>query len=210
MKIYNMVFSCLLLFIAKESLSHEAYDFSPLESSDYNDSEGYYDLNQTGTQDYATNDYERYRYRKYSENYSSWGQTKHSHRYAGAGKAFIFDPKQLRWYAFYNGNLVSSGRASGGRYYCSDIHRPCKTPVGTFHIGYKGGSDCKSSKYPIGRGNAPMPWCMFFFRGFAIHGGPVPPYNASHGCIRVERSDARWLNRNFLNAGTKVIVKSYH
>ena len=61
-----------------------------------------------------------------------------------------------------------------------------------------------------GSGGAPMPYCMFFSKYYAIHGSPdVPGYNASHGCIRVKPSAARWLYHNFLKIGSKVIVKSY-
>jgi peptidoglycan hydrolase-like protein with peptidoglycan-binding domain len=35
---------------------------------------------------------------------------------------------------------------------------------------------------------------MYFYRGWAIHGSnSVPPYPASHGCVRVTRPDAIWL-----------------
>lgn len=126
-------------------------------------------------------------------------------------KHFIFDPRQLKWYAYnQNGNLVASGRASGGRGYCPDIGRSCRTPVGSFSVHHKGSAYCKSSKYPVGRGGAPMPYCMFFRGGYAIHGSPdVPSHNASHGCIRVLPSAARWLHGNFIDYGTKVIVKPY-
>jgi len=127
------------------------------------------------------------------------------------GKAFIFDPKRLRWYAYdSSGYLVSSGRASGGKNYCPDLGRRCKTPVGKFRVYRKGSRYCKSSKFPIGRGGAPMPYCMFFYHGYAIHGSPdVPNWNASHGCIRVEPHAAQWLHGNFITNGTRVIVKPY-
>lgn len=35
---------------------------------------------------------------------------------------------------------------------------------------------------------------LYFHNGFAIHGSPsVPPWPASHGCVRVTRADAAWL-----------------
>lgn len=35
---------------------------------------------------------------------------------------------------------------------------------------------------------------LYFYAGFAIHGSnSVPPYPASHGCVRIARADARWL-----------------
>ncbi|MDF1677348.1 MAG: L,D-transpeptidase [Legionellaceae bacterium] len=124
---------------------------------------------------------------------------------------FVFSPRTLRWKAINNkGKVVRSGRGSGGRSYCKDIRRSCRTPTGTFHIISKRGANCRSSRYPVGRGGAPMPYCMFFSKYYAIHGSPdVPNYNASHGCVRVKPSDARWLHKNFMRIGTKVIIKSY-
>ncbi len=128
-----------------------------------------------------------------------------------ASNTFVYNPKTLRWSAIDERNqVVRSGRGSGGRGYCPDIHRSCRTPTGTYHVVSKGGAGCRSSRYPVGRGGAPMPYCMFFSRYYAVHGSPdVPNYNASHGCVRVRPSDARWLNQNFMHIGTKVIIKPY-
>lgn len=124
---------------------------------------------------------------------------------------FVFSPRTLKWKAINDrGKVVRTGRGSGGRNYCPDIKRSCRTPSGTYHIISKRGAGCKSSRYPKGRGGAPMPYCMFFNKHYAIHGSPdVPNYNASHGCVRVKTHDARWLHRNFIRIGTKVIIKSY-
>lgn len=65
----------------------------------------------------------------------------------------------------------------------------------------------KDSRPPGSRFNgAPMPFAMFFRGGYAMHQGYVPPYAASHGCIRLPREMAEV----FFNAapyGTPVIVK---
>jgi len=128
-----------------------------------------------------------------------------------ANNTFIYNPRTLKWTAVnHSGNIVRSGRGSGGRSYCPDIHRSCRTPTGTYHVVSKRGSDCRSSRYPVGRGGAPMPYCMFFSKYYAIHGSPdVPNHNASHGCIRVRPTDARWLSDHFVNVGTTVVVKPY-
>lgn len=128
-----------------------------------------------------------------------------------ASNTFIYNPKTLQWTAISdNGRVVRSGRGSGGQSYCRDIHRSCRTPTGTYHVMSKRGADCRSSRYPVGRGGAPMPYCMFFSKYYAIHGSPdVPKRNASHGCIRVPPSDARWLHSNFIKIGTTVVVKPY-
>lgn len=132
-------------------------------------------------------------------------------RKSSGSRTFVFSPKKLMWAAYSSdGKLIKTGRASGGKGYCSDVRRSCRTPRGTFRVYSKGSPSCRSSKYPLGRGGAPMPYCMFFHRGYAIHGSPnVPNYNASHGCIRVRPAAAKWLSNNFMRHGTKVIVTPY-
>lgn len=124
---------------------------------------------------------------------------------------FVYNPKTLKWQAIHSdGTVVRTGRGSAGRSYCPDIRRSCRTPSGTFYIQSKGSAACRSSRYPLGKGGAPMPYCMFFSKYYAIHGSyDVPNHNASHGCIRVKPEDARWLSRHFIQIGTKVIVKPY-
>ena len=128
-----------------------------------------------------------------------------------ANNSVVFSPRSLQWQAINeDGDVVRSGKASGGRSYCPDIKRSCRTPTGTYRVIAKNGPSCHSSRYPVGKGGAPMPYCMFFSKYYAIHGSPdVPHRNASHGCIRVVPSDARWLNQNFVHIGTKVVVKPY-
>lgn len=135
------------------------------------------------------------------------------YRRATGNNVFIFDPKYSAW-ALYddNGKCVNTGRASGGKLYCPDVHRGCKTITGTFRIISKGDAGCVSSKYPLEtHGGAPMPYCMHFSpKGYAIHGSnDVPDHNASHGCIRVTPTAARWLNENYMGVGTTVIVLPY-
>ncbi|MBY0544028.1 MAG: L,D-transpeptidase [Gammaproteobacteria bacterium] len=123
---------------------------------------------------------------------------------------FIFNPHITKW-AVYDeeGELIKTGQGSGGRNYCPDIHRRCHTPVGTFRVYAQEGSWCKSKKFPVGRGGAPMPYCNYFHGGFAVHGSyEVRSYNASHGCIRVYPADAKWL-QSILHPGSIVIVKPY-
>lgn len=129
---------------------------------------------------------------------------------AFSGTTFVFDPKQTAWFAYRDGVLVNSGAASGGRTYCPDIGRSCRTPSGVFRVISKGGPGCRSSRYPVGGGGAPMPYCMYYSRNYAVHGSyEVPNYNASHGCIRVHPSAARWLSQNFIGIGTRVVVLPY-
>jgi lipoprotein-anchoring transpeptidase ErfK/SrfK len=107
------------------------------------------------------------------------------------------------------GSLQKWGPISAGKSYCSDVKRRCTTPTGKYAIYSKKGRGCVSSKFPVGRGGAPMPYCMFFHRGFAMHGSYiVPGYNDSHGCVRTFVNDAEWLNQDFAYGHTKVIVKN--
>jgi len=51
-----------------------------------------------------------------------------------------------------------------------------------------------------------LPWASYFVGGVAFHEyADVPPFPASHGCVRVPRYDARWLYGVATN-GTKVVV----
>jgi L,D-transpeptidase ErfK/SrfK len=109
-----------------------------------------------------------------------------------------------------NGSLTYWGPVSTGRDYCPDIHRGCHTSLGKFTIHQKEGAGCVSSKFPVGRGGAPMPYCMYFHGGYALHGSPeVPGYNDSHGCVRMFVNDAKWLNQEFTadEPNTTVIIK---
>ncbi len=134
------------------------------------------------------------------------------HREATGKKVFIFDPKATAWAAYdAQGNRVKTGSASGGKDFCEDVGRPCHTVTGSFKVYSKKGADCTSSIYPIETGGgAKMPYCMHFSGGYSIHAAyEVPNWNASHGCIRVLPSAAKWLNENFVDIGTSVIVKPY-
>ena len=68
--------------------------------------------------------------------------------------------------------------------------------------------DSRKDRRPPGThfDGARMPYAMFFNGGYAMHQGYVPPYAASHGCIRLPKGMAE----HFFNAapeGTSVIVK---
>jgi lipoprotein-anchoring transpeptidase ErfK/SrfK len=134
-----------------------------------------------------------------------------SMREATGNKIVIVDPNNHAWGAYdASGFLVAQGAASTGRDYCPDLGTACKTPSGTFTVYRKQGAECKSTKFPIPEGGAPMPHCMFFNGGYALHGSDyVPNYNASHGCVRLHPEDAAWLSQNFVTIGTKVQVLPY-
>lgn len=72
----------------------------------------------------------------------------------------------------------------------------------------KSNIDCRKDSRPRGThfDGARMPFCMHFNGGYAMHQGYVPPYAASHGCIRLPQGMAE----HFYDAaqqGTSLIVK---
>ena len=130
-----------------------------------------------------------------------------------AEQTVVVDPRVHTWGAYgADGELVRAGQASAGSDWCRDLGHPCHTHVGSFRVFSLGSPDCKSHIFPIPRGGAPMPYCMYFNNGQALHGVPdseVGEGNYSHGCVRMHVSDAEWLRYNFVDVGTKVIVRPY-
>jgi L,D-transpeptidase ErfK/SrfK len=125
---------------------------------------------------------------------------------AAGEKQLQVDLSKQAWAAYdAEGKLVKWGPASGGKAWCPDVRRRCRTPTGDYRLQRKGGKSCKSKKFPIPHGGAPMPFCMFFVGGYALHGSPggLPGNNASHGCIRLYPEDARWLNEEFVELSTE-------
>lgn len=132
-------------------------------------------------------------------------------------KQIIVDQDNLAWGAYdADGHLVKWGPISSGRDKCSDSNRSCRTLTGIFRMFSKENVHCTSDVFPIGKGGAKMPYCMYFHKGFALHGSDdIPGQRASHGCVRMFIEDARWLNENFVELssernqfmGTKVTVR---
>ena len=129
----------------------------------------------------------------------------------GGVKTVLVDPNVHAWGAYdANGHLVKAGIAVAGANWCPDIGRACHTRAGTFRVQSLGAASCKSSIYPLPKGGAPMPYCMFFNGNQGLHGSTqLAEANLSHGCVRLRTSDAEWLRFNFVNIGTKVVVKPY-
>lgn len=138
--------------------------------------------------------------------------------YSMGKKQILVDLKKLAWAAYdESGKMLRWGPVSGGRGDCSDTPEPCLTIEGVFSVFQKRDKFCQSNSFPVDKGGgAPMPYCMFFSDGFALHGSAeVPGYNASHGCVRMFKEDAEWLNREFVelpqsesDKGTQVIVRT--
>jgi L,D-transpeptidase catalytic domain len=127
-------------------------------------------------------------------------------------KIIIIDQNKLAWGAYdRKGRLLKWGPISSGKDYCPDIGRRCRTQTGVFRFFDKQNKKCRSRMF-----RANMPFCMFFYKGFALHGSDdIPGKRASHGCIRLFVHDAKWLNHKFVEVshktnnfrGTKVVVQ---
>ena len=126
----------------------------------------------------------------------------------------------MAWGAYdEEGELVWWGPISSGANSCRGVRGKCHTPGGSYRFIRKQGIECVSSAFPRRRdgnhGGAVMPYCMHFFRGYAMHGSyTVPGHRASHGCVRMFIEDAQWLNKEFINLpggggkGTRIIIES--
>lgn len=137
----------------------------------------------------------------------------------GTGEKSIYISQKELAFAAYDGEgeLVWWGPVSSGNEKCQGVFGGCVTPSGSFRIIRKQDIDCISTAFPRRadgmNGGAEMPYCMHFFRGFALHGSEqVPGFRASHGCVRLFTEDARWLNEEFVDLpqgemkGTRVII----
>jgi lipoprotein-anchoring transpeptidase ErfK/SrfK len=134
-------------------------------------------------------------------------------------KMIVVDPNEHAYGAYSaNGKLIRWGLATTGADWCRDVEGECRTKTGVFRIYSLGSHDCISKKFPVPGGGAPMPYCMYFNGGQALHGSDSVQYaNASHGCVRLHVDDAKWLRYQFVEApnaqnqfrGTKIIVREY-
>lgn len=136
------------------------------------------------------------------------------------GEKMIKVDKALSAFAAYDadGHLLKWGPISAGTLQCLDVREGCTTPVGRFRVIRKEGEDCVSKSWPYringSRGGGEMPWCMYFYKGFALHGSSeLPGYEASAGCLRLFTEDAQWLNEHFVDLpghhgkGTLVVIQ---
>ncbi|MCC5791821.1 MAG: L,D-transpeptidase [Legionellaceae bacterium] len=134
-------------------------------------------------------------------------------------KSIYISKKNMAWAAYdEDGELLWWGPISDGKANCSSAEG-CKTPSGSFRVIRKQDIECISTAFPRradgNHGGAAMPYCMHFFRGYALHGSDtLPGYPDSHGCVRMFTEDARWLNEEFIDTpgngyqGTRVIIGS--
>lgn len=72
------------------------------------------------------------------------------------------------------------------------------SPTGAFTV------DWKSRKWHSRQYDAPMPYAMFYHRGAALHQGPMRGH--SHGCVRLNEADAKFLYYACKEKQTRVFV----
>lgn len=128
---------------------------------------------------------------------------------------------KLAWAAYdESGQLIWWGPVSPGQNYCNSTKDCRLTPLGWFRVKYKKSSDCLSHSFPIysdgTQGGAVMPFCMFFYKGYSLHGTyELPGYPSSHGCVQMFIEDAKWLNEQFVqdakthHQGTLIVIDEF-
>ena len=100
---------------------------------------------------------------------------------SGAVRVLVSIPQQRLW-VFRGRTLLATSPVSTGK-------RGHATPTGSFPILQK-----RVEHYSSIYDNAPMPYMQRLTHyGIALHGGRVPGYPASHGCIRLPHRFARRL-----------------
>jgi|KBSMisStandDraft_5_1062788.scaffolds.fasta_scaffold142043_3 hypothetical protein len=108
--------------------------------------------------------------------------------------AIMVNLRAQRASVYRDGARIGATTISSGR-------RKYRTPTGVFRILEKYTMH-RSKKYK----NAPMPFTERFTRdGVALHGGGVPGYPSSHGCVHLPRRFAQLLFKE-TSLGTTVVV----
>ncbi|BDZ41227.1 hypothetical protein GCM10025865_05260 [Paraoerskovia sediminicola] len=100
---------------------------------------------------------------------------------------------------------IMNASSGSGTPYVADNGRTysARTHPGSFAVGRQ-----VNAMYESGLGLGDMYRPKFFDRGIAIHGSPsIPPYPASHGCVRVANSAINYIWDTWgAPPGTKVVV----
>jgi lipoprotein-anchoring transpeptidase ErfK/SrfK len=114
-------------------------------------------------------------------------------RAPSGGTSIEIDISRQTLYLYKGGSLYRTiGISSGsGRRFCEKNGRGCQTahtPRGRFRIGGRV-NGWRTSR--LGKLYNPL----YFTGGYAIHGGSLPGYPASHGCVRISMGNARWFPR---------------
>ncbi|MGA8045269.1 MAG: L,D-transpeptidase family protein [Dermatophilaceae bacterium] len=97
---------------------------------------------------------------------------------------------------------LNTSTGSGERYYSDGRWKTAYTPTGTYSIYSRYTSGWQTG--PLGSMWRPAYW----YKGWALHGSSsIPPYPASHGCVRVSTSAMNTLySRGLVPVGRRIIV----
>lgn len=125
---------------------------------------------------------------------------------SGSGKVVEIDLDRQLLLAVEDGRVVTVVNASSGNgesYEAKGRTYRAGTPRGTFQVGRQVDGNHSSS---LELGDMWRP--KFFTGGIAVHGsGSIPPWPASHGCVRVANSAMNWLWDTWrADPGTTVLV----
>jgi lipoprotein-anchoring transpeptidase ErfK/SrfK len=86
------------------------------------------------------------------------------------------------------------------RWPVSTARKGYRTPRGTFRP-----TRLHKMWYSQKYDNSPMPHSIFFTGGYAIHGSPsIPPFPASHGCVRLSNAEVVQLY-DMVDVGTPIV-----
>lgn len=97
---------------------------------------------------------------------------------------------------------LNTSTGSGERYYSDGRWKTAYTPTGTYSIYSRYTSGWQTG--PLGSMWRPAYW----YKGWALHGSSsIPPYPASHGCVRVSTSAMNTLySRGLVPIGRRIII----
>lgn len=118
-------------------------------------------------------------------------------------QVFVFAPHKevLAWALYESGQRVRWGPAVGGKDYCPDVQKGCRTNVGTFKFLEAANSSRRSSAFPVGCRTNPEKPCArmpyfsrFTHKGQGLHARDMHGLNASHGCVGAFDEDAIFIN----------------
>lgn len=122
-----------------------------------------------------------------------------------SNKHAVIDVSDQRLYLYQGGALVGVhpvSTGSGRRYFAAGRWRVADTPLGTWRVYRR-----IPGRYHSELGLGEMYYPAFYSGGFAIHGGRLPGYPASHGCVRVPMGAAQGIF-DWLQIGTPVTARS--
>ena len=133
--------------------------------------------------------------KKYDATYAKKKRRRSKRSYAGV--VARIDLSAQRMYVYENGRKKYTWKVSTGR-------NGYRTPTGSWRI-HRMHKRYFSKKYH----GAPMPYSMFYYRGFAIHGTNAISRlgrPASHGCVRLHPRNAATLFSMVKRKGGRVVV----